>query len=242
MGNLLTALYNSGKGMITLTQKSQLAASITEQVKMAAIATAKTILDADKVNAMFYGSEAAYNLLTQQAQRIVRLSADNNRGIINALAEIIAASATTESMTDAQIEAAMQGAIEKLAGVKAADKEVVITTDKDWKPNVWVVEKQKLNYNSKLYITIKAHRTQVGWEPDKADSLFSPMPSDAGAGGICDGVALWDANQHWSTYSIGDRRVDEGKLYECNNPAFSYLKPSTDTQAYGWTYIGDCGA
>jgi hypothetical protein len=108
--------------MITLQQKSQLAASITEQVKMAAIATAKTILDADKVNAMFYGSEAAYNLLTQQAQRIVRLSADNNRGIINALAEIIAVGVESEKIGDEDILAAMPGAIEKLAGLKSADR------------------------------------------------------------------------------------------------------------------------
>lgn len=56
----------------------------------------------------------------------------------------------------------------------------------------------------------------------------------------CEGVKVWDANDHWTTYTVGDRRVDEGKLYECHNTAFSYHKPSGAHGHHGWTYIQDC--
>ena len=108
--------------MITLLEQSKLAAEITEQVKMAAIKAAKDILDADITNAMFYGSQAAYDKLTGQAQRITSMSASGNRGIINALSEIIAAGATSEKMSDAEIIAAVPKAIEYLSGARASDK------------------------------------------------------------------------------------------------------------------------
>jgi hypothetical protein len=214
--------------MITLTQKSQLAASITEQVKMAAIATAKNILDADKVNAMFYGSEAAYNLLTQQAQRIVRLSADNNRGIINALAEIIAASATTESLTDAQIEAAMQGAIEKLAGIKAENKAVKTTVETTWKAGIWVNAGDALTFNGKRYLVNQAHKTQAGWEPDKASALFRQADLDAATG-----FPVWVQPQGaHDAYAKGVKVVHKSKTWE-NLIDANVWEPGV----YGWKEV-----
>jgi hypothetical protein len=57
----------------------------------------------------------------------------------------------------------------------------------------------------------------------------------------CEGVAAWTNTQHWSTYSVGDRRTDGGKLWECHNPqwAQSYA-PSSAWGYLAWTFVADC--
>ena len=168
--------------MITLLQQSKLASEITEQVKMAAIKAAKDILDADITNAMFYGSQAAYDKLTGQAQRITSMSANGNRGIINALSEIIAAGATSETLSDADIQAAVPGAIEKLAGLRKQDKDVRATIQSQFEAGKWVDAGAAIIYNGKRYLVNQSHRMQAGWEPDKAPALFRPADIDAATG------------------------------------------------------------
>jgi hypothetical protein len=56
----------------------------------------------------------------------------------------------------------------------------------------------------------------------------------------CEGVQIWNPSQHWTTYQLGDRRVWQGKLYECINTAWSYLEPGTVNGNLGWLFITDC--
>ncbi|MBN1984624.1 MAG: hypothetical protein JW795_24070, partial [Chitinivibrionales bacterium] len=50
----------------------------------------------------------------------------------------------------------------------------------------------------------------------------------------CSGVEVWNAQQPWHTYNLGERRVDAGKLYECIDTAFSWIKPSSTDGSRGW--------
>lgn len=51
---------------------------------------------------------------------------------------------------------------------------------------------------------------------------------------------VWSADQNWTTYKVGDRKVNGGKLWECRNTAYSYLEPSGTYGIFGWVYIRDC--
>ena len=62
----------------------------------------------------------------------------------------------------------------------------------------------------------------------------------AETGGMCDGVPAWDPNQHWTTYSLGDRRTNDNRLWECINVAYAYHEPSGPYGHYGWSEIGSC--
>ena len=214
--------------MITLLQQSKLASEITEQVKMAAIKAAKDILDADITNAMFYGSQAAYDKLTGQAQRITSMSASGNRGIINALSEIIAAGATSETLTDAQIAAAVPGAIEKLAGVRKDEKTVVPTLQSAWAANVWVKAGDAITYNAKRYLVNQSHKTQAGWEPDKAPALFRQADIDTATG-----FPVWVQPQGaHDAYALGAKVVHKSKKWE-SLIAANVWEPGV----YGWKEV-----
>lgn len=86
------------------------------------------------------------------------------------------------------------------------------------------------------------------WEPGSVGiiqwDVFDPEAVEPGPGGdICEGVAAWNAGQHWSTYTIGDQRTSNGALYECKDPqwAQSFAPHTTEGLQFGWTYLGDCG-
>lgn len=59
--------------------------------------------------------------------------------------------------------------------------------------------------------------------------------------GSCGEYQIWDSNQEWSTYELGDIRVDEARIWECINKGFSYIKPSSPSGHFGWNEIGVCG-
>lgn len=60
------------------------------------------------------------------------------------------------------------------------------------------------------------------------------------SGGICNGVALWDENEDWTSYTVGDKRIDAAKVYECIAPAYAIYPPSSAWGYYGWKEIGIC--
>lgn len=82
----------------------------------------------------------------------------------------------------------------------------------------------------------------------QASYTFSTVTADhtiqaafkTGSGVSCTGVKAWDPNQSWTTYKVGDRRVNAGKLWECIAVAYSYYEPSSANGKYGWKLIGTC--
>ena len=115
------------------------------------------------------------------------------------------------------------------------------TDELAWIPNEWVEVGWKRIYEGTIYEVIQAHQTQSDWTPDVVAALWKAVTQEEPPGeNPCEGVKTWDVNDHWTTYSVGDRRIDEGKLYECHNVGFSYHKPSGAHGHHGWTYIQDC--
>lgn len=121
--------------------------------------------------------------------------------------------------------------------------------------NYWQLD-DIVDHNGKYWKSGVAVNT---WEPgatgigddiwDEVDVNGIPVEEggggDPGGGGgttnPCEGVVAWDQNQHWSTYQVGDRRTDGGKLWECHTPqwAQSYA-PSSQWGNLAWTFIADC--
>jgi GH18 family chitinase len=59
-------------------------------------------------------------------------------------------------------------------------------------------------------------------------------------GGTCDGVAAWDSATPWTSYSVGDKRVSDGKLYECINTGYAFYDPAGVNGHFGWVFLVTC--
>lgn len=59
--------------------------------------------------------------------------------------------------------------------------------------------------------------------------------------GTCNGIAQWDPAQEWYSYAAGDKRVNDGKVWECTNVAYAIYEPSGPYGHFGWQLLGDCG-
>jgi hypothetical protein len=118
----------------------------------------------------------------------------------------------------------------------------------DWKQPLGAHDAYKLDMKVRHtgWIWIATVDNNV-WEPgvfgwQQVSQLEPPVepPVDPPAN-PCDGIAAWDINQHWSTYSVGDRRKDGGKAWECHTPAWAQsYAPSSQWGYLGWTYLFDC--
>lgn len=51
-------------------------------------------------------------------------------------------------------------------------------------------------------------------------------------------VQPWNANDSWTSYSVGDRRSNGGFIWECTNVAYSFYEPSGAWGHFGWKKIG----
>lgn len=86
------------------------------------------------------------------------------------------------------------------------------------------------------------------WEPGAVGitqwDVFDPEEEEPGPGeDICEGIAPWDSGQHWSTYTIGDKRTSNGGLYEVKDPAWaqSFAPHTAEGLQFGWNFLGNCG-
>ena len=99
----------------------------------------------------------------------------------------------------------------------------------DWTANVAYTVGQLRNYGEKLYRCVQAHTSQIGWEPDKAASLWAPGADPAEA---------WPA---WSqptgahdAYGAGDRVSHNGKHWTSDADG-NVWEPGV----HGWTENAD---
>jgi hypothetical protein len=97
----------------------------------------------------------------------------------------------------------------------------------------------------------RVHWNGKEWESKQDANIFEPgivaatiwqeIGGVAPPPGACDGVAAWDGTQHWSTYTIGDRRTDNGGLYELHTQAWAQsFAPSSANGNLAWTFIQAC--
>jgi len=98
--------------------------------------------------------------------------------------------------------------------------------------NYWK-EGEQVYHNGKEWISKNAANV---WEPGVVGSDIWEV---IGAEEEQESYPEWDSTQHWSTYSIGDRRTWNGAIYECKAPewAQSYVPDSEAGLLYGWTKL-----
>jgi hypothetical protein len=94
-------------------------------------------------------------------------------------------------------------------------------------------------YLSQKYEALQKHQSVSSWTPVATLGVlwkyYQEQQTDD-----CEGVKEWTASDHWTTYSIGDRRVDGGALWEVKNVAYTYYQPSGTYGNFGWTKIKYC--
>lgn len=83
------------------------------------------------------------------------------------------------------------------------------------------------------------------WESDIDNNIYEPGVSSwtnitQGTGVDCTGVQEWDSSQAWNTYTVGDRRTNNGRLYELHTQAWAQAEPSGASGHLGWTDLGEC--
>jgi len=94
------------------------------------------------------------------------------------------------------------------------------------------------------------HWNDKDWQSTHAINIWEPGVSqwnevgavvDPPVDNPCEGVDPWVGTQHWSTYTVGDRRTDGGGLYELHTQAWAQsYAPSSAYGNLGWTFIQAC--
>lgn len=80
----------------------------------------------------------------------------------------------------------------------------------DWENDISVSKGQYIKHDGILFKVLTEHKTQVGWEPDKAPSLFAKVLTDPTGETILD----WVQPDSTNAYMIGDKVKFEGHVYE----------------------------
>lgn len=80
----------------------------------------------------------------------------------------------------------------------------------DWKNDISVSKGQYIKHDGILFKVLTEHKTQVGWEPDKAPSLFAKVLTDPTGETILD----WVQPDSTNAYMTGDKVRFEGLIYE----------------------------
>lgn len=74
--------------------------------------------------------------------------------------------------------------------------------------------------------------------PASSIAPSSSVPKSSSAGVSC---TPWSPTQHWSTYTLGDKRSDGGKYWKCINTSWAQsYAPSSAWGYLGWTQIASC--
>ena len=73
----------------------------------------------------------------------------------------------------------------------------------------------------------------------------SPLPisttiSPTTIGSVCAGVPEWLQSQVWTSYTIGDKRLNGGYMWNLKNPAYSQFEPSSWWGHFAWEKIASC--
>lgn len=80
----------------------------------------------------------------------------------------------------------------------------------DWENDISVSKGQYIKHDGILFKVLTEHKTQVGWEPDKAPSLFAKVLTDPTGETILD----WVQPDSTNAYMTGDKVRFEGLIYE----------------------------
>lgn len=112
------------------------------------------------------------------------------------------------------------------------------TGELEWIENEVVAVGDIRTYQSQSYECLQSHMTLSSWIPTNTLGVLWKIIQTGDPD--CETVKEWDVNDHWTTYSLGDKRTNAGKLWEVINVGFTYYEPSGTYGSYGWKYLKDC--
>lgn len=74
--------------------------------------------------------------------------------------------------------------------------------------------------------------------PVSSSLIISSSKANSSSSSPC---IAWNPSQHWSTYSLGDKRSDGGKYWRCINPSWAQSYAPSSTWGYmGWEISTTC--
>lgn len=122
------------------------------------------------------------------------------------------------------IRAAMTVAVHEVSEEKSAS---LVPLMKPWKPGVDYVTGQRIQHGLKPYKVLQNHKSQDGWEPDVAPSLFAliliPDPSV---------IPEWVQPDSTNPYAKGDKVKHNGKTWVSDVDG-NVWEPGV----YGWSEV-----
>ena len=112
-------------------------------------------------------------------------------------------------MTLRELAAQLRALVEK-AAQSLSDEEALagVNLYPQWEPDRDMLAGERLRFNGTLYRVLQNHRSQEGWEPDAAVSLFAkvliPDP---------DAIPEWEQPDSTNPYMRGDKVTHNGKTW-----------------------------
>lgn len=106
----------------------------------------------------------------------------------------------------------------------------------EWIPNENVKLGWKRMYNGIQYEVIQPHMTLIGWEPDKAITLWNKV---AGQEEPTELPPQWVSSEYYK-YVVGYRVLDSGKIWEAINTTHTWIQPAlSGNGSISWKFIAD---
>lgn len=112
-------------------------------------------------------------------------------------------------MTLKELAEKLRELVEKAAqGLSDEDALSGVTLYPAWEPDRDMAAGERVRHEGVLYRVLQAHKSQAGWEPDKAPSLFAKVliPSP-------DVIPEWEQPDSTNPYMRGDKVTHNGKTW-----------------------------
>ena len=108
------------------------------------------------------------------------------------------------------------------------------TEGADWIEQELVIKGDERTYNTKTYICIQEHQTQLTWNPELTLGVLWNEVQQTG-----EQPPQW-VSVNWGQYTMGYQVFDNGKIWEVIGLSHTWIQPAlSDYGAISWKYVKD---
>lgn len=109
----------------------------------------------------------------------------------------------------------------------------------EWYPGRECIVGERLRYKGVLYKVIQGHVAQADWTPDAAPSLFAKVPPGQEGNEPEEGYGEWVQPDSTNGYSMGDRVMHNGKIWESTFDGANVWEPGAQGTEALWKDVTD---
>lgn len=125
--------------------------------------------------------------------------------------------------------------------------DIVFQDKKHWQANFWVTGTEPDMYDSAWtflgYCECIATNGPVtsGTDEIPVPPMIPVQPESVEESeSVCKTHPMWTKKLHWTEYSVGEKFVNGGGLWEVVKPEWCYHEPSGENGTLGWKKIANC--